>query len=101
MTIQEWINKLSKEHAIPISRPKIFHYEAKGVFGEISREANNERNFSNKDYVKVKLALLLAELKFDTQEIKKVLSADFEVEELVQKLKIKRSIIAYLLSELS
>ena len=100
MTIQELINGLSKELSIPISRPKIYHYDRKGVFGKIRRAKNEVRNFSDTDYVKVKLALLLSELKFGTKEIKQILTEDFSLDELAYQLKSKKSIISYLLNEI-
>ena len=100
MTIQELINKLTKELDLPISRPKLYHYDRKGVFGQIGRGEWGDRQFTNDDYYKVKISLLLSELKFSTKQIQAYLK-DYTNSDTIRKMvQDKGRIVKMLLKEL-
>ena len=100
MSMQDVINRLTTELTIPISRPKIYHYDRKGVFGTITRGEWGDRRFTEEDYGKVKVGLLLSELKLKTKDIAQVLNEGYD-DELMSTLKMKKKVVQYLINELA
>ena len=102
MRIQEALNKIIEETGVVVSRPKVYHYDRKGMLGYVKRLGNRYREFNNTDYNKLKLAMMLSELGVSLDDIGRVLTDTKEGWELCEKvLRVKEKALKSAMDMLS
>ena len=103
MYINEVIQKLKDEIGVETTRGNIRFYEREGIISPQRSPKNNYRVYSHKDYVKIKLTIGLASLKFGLDYIKRILKRKdlSHVKRVLKDVETRRKVFKMIKEELS
>lgn len=79
MQINCVFRKLQEETGLYFSRSKLYHYDRKGLLGDIGRDEQGYRSFTDLDYERIKTVIILADIGVDADTIKATLDGKKDI----------------------